>query len=279
LVPWCHDTPDGVPKAKRSAGHYAIESLIQKTRGVSARVFESDYLCKGPKAAGVWFPNFDVTKHVSAAAEYDPRYEVHCSVDSGVFTGGVFLQVRGRGTESARVTVFADYLSEAVPGGAGVVAGRVLEVGRTHCNGTLDRVTTDDAGGARNPVGPSVLELYRAAGLSGRWGLECWPKGAGSVADTLSLLDSFLTAADGSVWLTIHPRCVHLIRALQNYRRAKRGGQWQDYPEQVHPHEDLVDPLRGALQIEFPGGRVPAGVQTIGTAGKPYQGLHDRRYR
>jgi hypothetical protein len=45
---------------------------------------------------------------------------------------------------------------------------------------------------------------------------------------------------------------------MQNYRRAKRGGQWQDWPEDPqHPHEELVDALRGGLRTYFPNGRCP----------------------
>ena len=44
--------PTELPKAKRSSGHYKIDSLIQKAKAVSQRVFESDYLCLRPKAVG-----------------------------------------------------------------------------------------------------------------------------------------------------------------------------------------------------------------------------------
>ena len=76
LVRWCHSDrethPRGLPKAKRCNGHYTIDSLIQKVKSVSARVFESDYLCLRPKAAGVWFAMFDEQLHVTEGAEYDP---------------------------------------------------------------------------------------------------------------------------------------------------------------------------------------------------------------
>ena len=52
-----------------------------------------------------------------------------------------------------------------------------------------------------------------------------------SVADGLALLESFLCPADGGVRLLIHPRCIATSRALRDYRRARRSGQWQDYPE------------------------------------------------
>ena len=77
-----------------------------------------------------------------------------------------------------------------------------------------------------------------------------------SVADGLALVDSFASPAEGPPRLRVHPRCAATIRAMSNYRRAKRGGQWQDYPEDPqHPHEDLVDALRGGLRDAFPDGR------------------------
>jgi len=96
LVEYCHDVPDGVlPKAKRSNGHYAIDALIQKVHCTSTKTFESDYLCKGPRSDGLWFPAFDVASHVGVIAEYDKSLPVHVAVDSGVFTGAVFSRWRG----------------------------------------------------------------------------------------------------------------------------------------------------------------------------------------
>ena len=67
-----------------------------------------------------------------------------------------------------------------------------------------------------------------------------------------------MLSADGSVNLTIHPRCRRLITAFQCYARARRSGQWMDYAEDPqHPHEDLIDPLAGGLKVEFPEGRTP----------------------
>lgn len=250
---WCHAEIDetGRPKAKRAAGHYAIDSLIQKVRSVSARVFEADYLCAGPRADGLWFPQFDPVANVSQDAEYDPALPVILAVDSGVFTGGVFLQVRHDGSRH-RVTVFADYLAEGLDVGRNARA--LLELARVRCNGRRDRIVTDPAGGARNPVGPTVIAEYERCGLRP---LERWP--LRPVADGLALVESFVRSADGTVGLTVHPRCKHLIAAFAAYRRAKRGGQWQDYPEDPnHPAEDLLDALRGGLVALFPDGRKPA---------------------
>ncbi len=240
------------PKAKRSDGHYAIDALIQKVRSTSLRTFEADYLCLGPKADGLWFPAFTTTDHVSERAEYDPALPVHLAIDSGVFTGAVFFQIAsvpGPAGGAEEVRVFADYLAENLPAEANARA--ILEVARTHCNGRIDVVSTDPAGGARNPVGPTVIAEYERVGLRP---LRRWP--VGSVADGLALVESFVSPADGRARLAVHPRCGSTIHALSGYRRAKRGGQWQDYPEDPqHPHEDLVDALRGGLRVCYPEGR------------------------
>jgi hypothetical protein len=265
LVKYCHDVPKGVaPKAKRSNGHYSIDALIQKLRTTSTRTFESDYLCRGPKADGVWFPSFSLGTHVTEAAEYDPNLPVNLAIDSGVFTGAVYFQVTRDHTgtgEHERVHVFADYLHEG--GTAELHARSILDVARQRCDGRMDRVSTDPAGKSRNAVGPTVIAEYTRAGFGK---MDHWP--IGSVADGLSLVESFVQPAEGPPKLLVHPRCHATIRAFQSYRRAKRAGQWQDYPEDPqHPHEEMIDSIRGGLRLMYPEGRtrptslhlVPAG--------------------
>jgi len=259
---WCHSDMagpgKGVPKAKRSNGHYAIDSLIQKAKAVSRRVFESDYLCGRPKASGVWYGTFDEAKHVKVTADYNPSLPFHVSLDSGVHSGGVWFQTRprvdGRGFY---VNVFADYFAEGL--GAEKVATQVLEQTRRFCGETYRRrISTDPAGDNRTPMGVTVRGEYERAGLKGTNGLESWPT-KGRKIDGLLLIEAMLMSADGTVSLTIHPRCKHLILAFQCYARAKRNNQWMDYPEDPqHPHEDLIDPLAGGLKLEFPDGRAQA---------------------
>lgn len=258
LVRWCHADRDrdplGRPKAKRSDGHYSIDALIQKARATSVRTFEADYLCRGPKADGLWFPAFDPDVHVDPRAEFDPRWLVHVAVDSGVFTGAVFFQVVTLPTPTGpveEVHVFGDYLQEGHTAEQNARAIRAMA--DRLCQGRIDSATTDPNGGSRNPVGPTVIAEFERAGLRP---LNRWPHG--HVADGLALVESFLQPADGRPRLLLHPRCRSTTQAIQGYRRARRGGQWQDYPEDPqHPHEDLVDSLRGGLRSVFPEGRCP----------------------
>jgi hypothetical protein len=250
LQKWCHeDFAAGLadrPKAKISEGHYKIDALVQKVKGVSLRVFEADYLCRGPKADGLWFKEFTEATAVSERAEYHHAFPVHVAIDSGVFTGAVAFQIRPGPDGFPTVNVFVDYLAENAPARRNAQLIVAALGGR---RGTRLKVTADPAGGARNAIGPTVLAEYHAEGLRA----EPWP--GGSVADSLATVEALLSPAAGSPRLLIHPRCTSTITALQHYRRAKRGGQWQDYPEDPqHPHEDLVDALRGGLRAEFPEG-------------------------
>jgi hypothetical protein len=262
LVRWCHSDrethPGGLPKAKRSDGHYTIDSLIQKVNAVSVRVFESDYLCLRPKAAGVWFTMFDEQLHVTPSAEFDSSLPVHLAVDPGVHTGAVWFQVRsrrdGRGN---KVNIFADYFAEGVSAEFNAEAIRARSERICGIGFGRARVSMDPAGGARTAVGPTVRGEYERAGCKGRTGLESWP--AGKKIDGLNLVEALLKSADDSINLTIHPRCRHLVLAMQSYTRAKRASQWMDYAEDPqHPHEDLIDPLCGGLKLEFPEGRALA---------------------
>ena len=261
LFVWCHSDRDsdaeGRPKAKRSNGHYTIDSLIQKVKAVSPRVFESDYLCLRPKAAGIWFATFDQAQHVRPAAEYDPSCPIHLAIDPGVHTGAVWFQVRPRlDGQGHKVNVFADYFAEGLS--AETNAQEIREKTRELCGSGMGRlrVSMDPAGNARTAVGPTVRGEYERAGLTGRNGLESWP--SGKKADGLQLVEALLQSADATVNLTVHPRCRRLIIAFQCYARAKRSSQWMDYAEDPqHPHEDLIDPIAGGLKLEFPQGRTP----------------------
>jgi hypothetical protein len=280
LQPWCHDDhPSGLPRAKRSDGHYAIDSAIQKVQSVSRRVFEADFLCSGPRPDGLWFKEFDPAIHVregipegrypacvGRTVDFDPAFPVHTAIDSGVWTGAVLFQRRDRPGESPLFTFFADFMS--YDSGAEANALAIMAIERRHCGeGRKIKRSTDGAGDARNPVGPVVLAEYERCGMKR---MERWVKGPNSILDTLNLVESLLMAADGGVSILIHPRCKHLISALQNYRRMKRGTQWQDKPEDrdAHPQEDLIDAMRGGLKTELPEGRKPPRTYNKTTANR-----------
>lgn len=266
LRPHCHsEVVGGLPKAKRSDGHYGIDALVLKVRANSPRVFASDYLCSGPRAEGLWFTGWDATLNVSDRIEFNPSLPVHLAIDTGVFTAAVWFQV-GKRDGRDEVRVLDELLIErTTDDSAGMEqVGRQLRATAERSFGwRLDVVSTDPAGDARSAAGPRVVaQLER--GLRPTRRVERWPSYPGSVADGLALVESLVLSADGHRSLVVHPRCRNLVNAFGNYRRAKRGGQWMDYPEDpLHPHEDLMDALRGGLTVAFPKFREVRGTVAV----------------
>ena len=119
------------------------------------------------------------------------------------------------------------------------------------------RISHDPAGDAKTAMGGTVRGEFERAGLRGVHGLESW--GQAKKQEGLQLVEALLRSADNYVSLTIDPRCKLLMTAMTSYVRAKRGNQWMDYPaDPLHPHEELIDPLCGALKLEFPKAAHPS---------------------
>jgi hypothetical protein len=258
LQKWCHSdiALTGLPKAKRSNGHYTIDSLVQKVQAVSPRVFESDYLSLRPKVSSTWFTMFEQHKHVTLEAQYDPRYAVHVAVDSGVHCGAVWIQVLPPdGPASHNVRVIADYYREGLSAETNALNIRART--RELCGEKpwKLRVSHDPAGDARTPMGYTVRSEFERARLVSHDGrLESW--GSPTKSDNLALVEALLEAADGTVSLHVHPRCSNVIAAFMNYARAVVDNQLMDYArDPQHPYEEMIDPLCGALKMEFPQGR------------------------
>lgn len=266
LVRWCHDVQDGGPPlAKRSNGHYTVRDLAQKAMTLPARVFEADNLCRGPRVEGLYFPGFDDAeggRHVPRTdargfnpAEYDPRDNVWVAIDPGVYTGVVLFQTFVRQTPFGAlpfVRVFADMLEFNVP--AREVAARIVRLTEQRCQGRRDRVVADPAGDQRTPIGPSTLAEYGHGGLHR---IERWSKPPGSVVEGLTLIEGFVESAHGIAGILVHPRAVATIKALRGFRRHRNpDGSWSESPEDPqHPHEDIIEALRGGLRVAFPNGR------------------------
>jgi hypothetical protein len=157
------------------------------------------------------------------------------------------------------VTVFGDWHAEGLYSEAAAKAiwsrGQELP-----CRGRAETVRLDPAATARTGIGPAAFGEF--ARVFGPRSTAHWPRHW--VADGLDQLEVLLDKG----LLLIHPRCVHLKAALQNYARARRGSEWLDEPaDPQHPHEDLIDALRGGVRDRFPEGRPQAeGLRTVHAA-------------
>jgi hypothetical protein len=243
-----------------------FERIVTKFEGT--RLGQQELLAEVLEVSdGVWFHRFDAAKHVGEAAEYHPRYPVHLAIDCGVsrHVAAVWFQVReaGPNADDRRVTVFGDFHAEGLYSEA---AAKAIEAtGRgLPCQGQSDTVRLDPASSARTGIGPTALGEFER--VFGPRVLARWP--GHRVADGLDQLEVLLDRG----LLTIHPRCTRLKVAFQNYARRRTGrGDWLDEPaDPQHPHEDLMDALRGGVRDRFPEGRIePPKMQRI-HAGRIY---------
>jgi hypothetical protein len=200
-----------------------------------------------------WFITFDPARHVSERAEFNPMYPVYLSIDCGLsrWTGALFYQFTRLDSERMRMHIFADYLAQDVLTEDNAVAIRDMLGVRTYGNSSLDAVLLDPASGARSGVGPAAESEYqRVFGkVVRRWPLR-------PVLDSLGLIETLLGSSSREPEILIHPRAQHLIKSFYGYERAQRGGEYLDTPvDPNHPHEEMIDCLRGACCDKWPEGR------------------------
>ena len=257
---YCHDVTDRAARRRRSGrnGHYGIDALIQKVRTTSVADVRGRLPLQGPEGRRPLVPGLlDPATHVRDAAGVRPgaagpsRDRLGRLHRRGLLPGRrATRRATGSGEE---IRVFADYLAEGRS--AEQNARAILEVARAvAATAGSTRLSTDPAGGSRNPVGPTVIAEYERVGLRPLRALA--GRARSPTAWPWSSRSSSRPTGRPGCWSTRGAQAT--IRALQNYRRAKRGGQWQDYPEDPqHPHEDLVDALRGGLRALLPRGPTP----------------------
>jgi hypothetical protein len=197
---------------------------------------------------GQWFTSFDPAKHVTEEAAFNPALPVRLAIDCGTsqHTGALLFQVRTLDEHRKRIVVFGDFYSSGSYSAATAMAVKARADELAH--GRLDVVRLDPAASAKTGIGPAAYSEYErvfGSRVLGRWPVH-------SVVDGLDQIEILLETG----CLIIHPRCTRLIAAFHGYSRAKRGGTILDYPEEnLHPHEDLMDALRGGIRDLFPEGR------------------------
>jgi Terminase large subunit, T4likevirus-type, N-terminal len=201
---------------------------------------------------GAWFPMFSLPRHVSTGAEYHSAFPIRVAIDAGTsrHTGAVMFQVRPHNSGWSRITVFGDYH------GLDVVSAENALAIRDKCMSLTQRgpdlVRMDPAATAKTSIGPAAFNEY--ARVFGERITARWP--THGVADGLDQIELMLGAAANEPRILVHPRCIYLVQAFQNYRREERGGEFLDTPvDPQHPAEDLMDALRGGIRDAMPEGR------------------------
>lgn len=196
-----------------------------------------------------WFARFDPEKHVSDSAEYYHHLAVHIAIDCGVSqtVGGVFFQVQQLDQYRHKVTVYDEYLQKGFYSAENALAIKTkCEQGKS--GGYYTDVVLDPAATAGSGHGPAAQGEFHKVFPN----LTLCPRH--SVCDALDQMECLLDTG----CLVIHPRCVKLIEAMQNYSRKQLGEEeFADVPaDNQSPHEDMIDALRYGIRNRFPEGRV-----------------------
>jgi hypothetical protein len=199
---------------------------------------------------GAWFGCFQMSAHVRTSAEYRPYQPVVVGIDAGTsrHTAAIFMQSRRIDKYRVGFTIFGDYL--AVDTYSGANAEAILStLGKLAPLCPVTQAWIDTASSARTSIGPASKGEYETVFGKVLQSAPSW-----NVCDGLDMITGLLERGD----LTIHPRCKHLISALQSYMRARTRGMWLDVPAtNQSPAEDLCDALRYGLVGTWPEGRKP----------------------
>ena len=227
-----------------------FERIVTKYEGT--RLGQQELLAEVLEVGdGVWFPGFDPAKHVTRGGRVRP------AVPGAPGDRLRRLAARGGGLvpgEGPRpLAAAADGLRRLPRGGPVLGGGGQGDPGpgpRATLSGRMGHGPAGPGLDARTGIGPTAYgEFERVFGprSTGRWPRH-------RVTDGLDQLELLLDRG----LLLIHPRCTLLKSAFLNYARTRTGhGDWLDEPaDPQHPHEDLMDALRGGVRDRFPEGRI-----------------------
>jgi phage terminase large subunit-like protein len=200
----------------------------------------------------MWFVRFNRKKHVTEDAEFNPNFRCYLAVDCGVsrWTGGILYQWIPLAHERSRLHIVADYLVEGKLHEENATALLELVARRAFGQAVLDAVLLDPASSARTGAGPTAESEYQR--IFGRR-VRRWP--LRGVLDSLALVETLLGGESREPEMLIHPRCESTVAAFYGYERACRAGEYLDQPvDPNHPHEDIIDCIRGAACDKWPEG-------------------------
>jgi hypothetical protein len=250
----CPLWPDCEGKAREADGYFPIDDAIAQKARASREAWESEMLCRRPRADGRVFSDFDPARHVAPVA-FDPALPLYRAIDFGYANPFVCLWVQVKGLLASPLGIGAHRLGGPRPA-VGNLSGlqfrvvaeyvarerAIAEHARTMAvrdPGPVLTTFADPAGWQRTDVtGTGPCQELAALGLRVRT-----PRAG--ILEGVELLRQLLKdrpAANGP-GLVIDPSCHWLIRSMNEYHWDQRQGQISERPAKDgadHP----IDALR-----------------------------------
>jgi len=212
----------GVAKT-RCDGFFPIDDAIAMKSRVSVETWQAEMLCRRPSVRGCVFPTFDPARHVRDDLPIDAN--LHLAIDFGFRNPFVCLWI----AESETGTYVIDEYVQAQQ----TVDAHLAEINARPWK--AHRIACDPAGSGRNDqTAQSNVEYLRSRGYAVKFR-------ASRIVEGIEMVRAALHPASGAARLFIHPRCRHLIRALQSYRYPTGPGE---IPLKDGEHDHLIDALR-----------------------------------
>jgi hypothetical protein len=212
----CALWPDCEGRARQADGYFPIDDALAQQARASRAAWESEMLCRRPRADGLVFADFDPACHVAPVA-YDPALPLYRALDFGYANPFVCLWVQVKGDLGARgdeadltrvqFRVVAEYVARERP-----VAEHARHMAARD-PGPVSATFADPAGWQRTDVtGTGPCQELAAIGMK----VHTPHAGILEGVELVRRLMKPRPAADGP-GLVIDPSCRWLVRAFQEY--------------------------------------------------------------
>jgi len=217
--------------ARNGRGYFSIDDAIAIKARSSRAAWEAEMLCRGAQREYLVFEEFDPARHV-AKVEYCRDWPLYRAIDFGYRSPLVCLWIQV--TPGGRVHVLNEYFRcrVSLPAHAAEIKKRDL--------GPAAATYVDPAGRHKESTsGAACTEILISVGI------PCICR-ASTIAEGLELVRAALAPAAGAPTLAIHPRCLRLIEAFNNYHYpppGKAGDGDADKPVKDGP-DHFIDALR-----------------------------------
>ena len=221
--------------ARRGSGFFRIDDAISIKARSSRAAWEAEMLCLGAHRENLVLQEFAVSRHMRGV-EYCPDWPLYRAIDFGYRSPLVCLWIQL--TPGGCVHVIDEYIRSFLP--VAVHAREILSRDPRWGDrpARVEMTYVDPAGRQRESTsGRACTEILAAAGIPCAWRASC-------VGDGLELIRGALAPAAGEPTLTVSPRCVKLIEALNNYHYPPPGAAGDpDAPVKDGP-DHMIDALR-----------------------------------
>ncbi|MGB0767999.1 MAG: hypothetical protein ACPGYV_09845 [Phycisphaeraceae bacterium] len=203
-------------QAKRAAGHFPVEDLIEQRRRLSDRLWDAEMMCRRPITREAVYPCFDPDHFVDDAEPWRTGLR---ATRGGVWFGGMDFGLRNDTVVLWAWAVWRGSDTILHLAGEYIAKDRIVTDNLTAANAVatahglpaltrLDILAVDPAGHQRSSqTGRSEVQVLRDAGCTVRT-----PK-----APLRLGIEALRRRLDHGL-IRIHPRCEGLIRSLQTYR-------------------------------------------------------------